>query len=157
MVGATSVFAANEPGTPGDGKSPRPNILLIIGDDIGIDVTTDMYPGLIDSLIKQYGPSGHNHPNYQMIKGRPASTPTLNRLATGGHEVHPGLGKSVLLSHTHIDSHRALCRQDGSTGLHELAVPKPSLLRPGPEGKGRLQHRGVRQVAHGGPGSYTPA
>jgi arylsulfatase A-like enzyme len=82
MVGAASVFAANEQGTPG--KSPRPNILLIIGDDIGIDATSDMYPGLIDSLVKQYGPSGHNHPNYQMIKGRPASTPTLNRLAQAG-------------------------------------------------------------------------
>ena len=51
MVGAMSLFAANEQGTPGAGKSPRPNILLIIGDDIGIDVTSDMYPGLIDSLV----------------------------------------------------------------------------------------------------------
>jgi arylsulfatase A-like enzyme len=66
------------------GTARRPNILLIIGDDIGIDATTDMYPGLIDGLIKQYGPSGHNHPNYQMIKGRPASTPTLNSLAKAG-------------------------------------------------------------------------
>jgi arylsulfatase A-like enzyme len=64
--------------------SRRPNILLIIGDDIGLDVTTDMYPGLIDSLVKQYGPSGHNHPKYQEIKGRPASTPTLNTLAKSG-------------------------------------------------------------------------
>ena len=66
------------------GTFRRPNILLIIGDDIGIDVTTDMYPGLVDSLVKQYGPSGHNHPNYQMIDGRPASTPTLNSLAKAG-------------------------------------------------------------------------
>ncbi len=64
--------------------SRRPNILLIIGDDIGLDVTTNMYPGLIDSLLKQYGPSGHNHPKYQEIKGRPASTPTLNALAQSG-------------------------------------------------------------------------
>ncbi len=84
MMGATSVFAADEPGKPGDGKSPRPNILLIIGDDIGIDVTTNMYPGLIDSLNKQYGPSGHNHPNYKMIDGSPASTPVLDSLAKGG-------------------------------------------------------------------------
>jgi arylsulfatase A-like enzyme len=62
----------------------KPNILLIIGDDIGIDATSDMYPGLIDSLVKQYGPSGLNHPKYQMIKGRPASTPTLNRLSQAG-------------------------------------------------------------------------
>jgi arylsulfatase A-like enzyme len=70
--------------TEGRAGTPRPNILLIIGDDIGIDVTSDMYPGLIDTLVNQYGPSGHNHPNYQMIKGRPASTPTLNSLAKAG-------------------------------------------------------------------------
>jgi arylsulfatase A-like enzyme len=62
----------------------RPNILLIIGDDIGVDVTSDMYPGLIDGLLKQYGPQGHNHPQYQQIKGHPASTPTLNALARAG-------------------------------------------------------------------------
>jgi arylsulfatase A-like enzyme len=83
-VGVASMFAATDPGVPGDGKSPRPNILLIIGDDIGLDVTTNMYPGLIDRLVKQYGPSGHNHPDYKMINGRPASTPTLNSLAKSG-------------------------------------------------------------------------
>ena len=83
MVGTATVFAANEQGTR-DSKVRRPNILLIIGDDIGIDVTTDMYPGLIDSLVKQYGPSGHNHPKYREIEGRPASTPTLNSLARAG-------------------------------------------------------------------------
>ncbi len=62
----------------------RPNILLIIGDDIGLDVTTDIYPGLIDNLVKQYGPSGHNHPRYKEIAGRPASTPVLDSLAKGG-------------------------------------------------------------------------
>ena len=62
----------------------RPNILLIISDDIGIDVTSNMYPGLIESLVKQYGPSGHNHPNYEEIDGRPASTPTLDALARAG-------------------------------------------------------------------------
>jgi arylsulfatase A-like enzyme len=84
MAGAVSMFAANKPGTPGDGKAKRPNILLIISDDIGMDATSDMYPGLIDSLVKQYGPSGLNHPNYKMIQGRPASTPTLNTLAKAG-------------------------------------------------------------------------
>ncbi len=73
---------AGEPGKAGE--SPRPNILLMIGDDIGIDVTSDMYPGLIDGLVKQYGPSGHNHPDYRLISGRPASTPTLNSLARAG-------------------------------------------------------------------------
>jgi arylsulfatase A-like enzyme len=84
VVGTTAMFAANEQGKPADRASRRPNILLIIGDDIGLDVTTNMYPGLIDSLVKQYGPSGHNHPDYKMINGRPASTPTLNALAKAG-------------------------------------------------------------------------
>jgi arylsulfatase A-like enzyme len=65
-------------------KSNSPNILLIIGDDIGIDVTTNMYPGMIDKLTKQYGPSGHNHPKYKEIHGRPASTPSLDTLAKRG-------------------------------------------------------------------------
>src|SRR5690606_26804151 len=67
------------------GKDPaRPNILLIISDDIGVDVTSDMTPGLIDGLLRQYGPSGHNHPRYRTTQGRPASTPSLNALAGSG-------------------------------------------------------------------------
>ena len=84
MAAATSVSAANKAGTPGVDTSKRPNILLIIGDDIGLDVTTNMYPGLIDNLVKQYGPSGHNHPKYKEIDGRPASTPVLDTLAQSG-------------------------------------------------------------------------
>jgi len=57
----------------------RPNILLIIGDDIGFDVTTDMYPGLIDQLLALYDPSYHDD-----IDGTPASTPKLNTLAQQG-------------------------------------------------------------------------
>lgn len=73
-------------GTANAQQSPtkRPNILLIISDDIGIDATSDMYPGLIDGLQQQYGPTGRNHPDAQMIKGRPASTPNLNALAREG-------------------------------------------------------------------------
>ncbi len=84
IVGSVFMFAAGEQGTAAEGKTASPNILLIIGDDIGMDVTTNMYPGLIDSLVKQYGPSGHNHPEYKMIDGRPASTPTLNSLSKAG-------------------------------------------------------------------------
>ena len=62
----------------------RPNILLIIADDIGIDVTTDMYPNLISDLLDLYGPGGHNHPNYLNIDGNPASTPVLDQLAQQG-------------------------------------------------------------------------
>jgi arylsulfatase A-like enzyme len=43
-----------------------------------------MYPGLIDGLLKQYGPNGRKHPDYQAIKGRPASTPNLNAFAQSG-------------------------------------------------------------------------
>src|SRR5512141_2910232 len=84
LIGASSMFGATPQGAAGKSQAKRPNILMIIGDDIGIDATTDMYPGLIDKLVKQYGPSGHNHQNYQMIKGRPTSTPTLNSLAKAG-------------------------------------------------------------------------
>ena len=55
-------------------------------DDIGLDVTTSMYPGLIDKLSQQYGPAGHKNPGYQSIKGRPASLPHLDR---GAAQVPP--------------------------------------------------------------------
>lgn len=62
----------------------HPNILLIIGDDFGMDVTSDMYPGLIDDLMKQYGPGGLKHPDYRKIKGSPASVPVLAQFARQG-------------------------------------------------------------------------
>lgn len=68
----------------GAGEERRPNILLIIGDDFGVDVTSEMYPGLIDALVEKYGPSGLDHPDYRTIEGKPASTPTLDRLAKQG-------------------------------------------------------------------------
>jgi arylsulfatase A-like enzyme len=61
-----------------------PNILLIIADDIGIDVTTGMYPNLITDLLTLYGPNGHNHPDYLNIDGHPASTPVLDQFAQQG-------------------------------------------------------------------------
>ena len=78
-------LSAHAPGAEATGgDATRPNILLIISDDIGLDSNTDMYPGLIDGLVKQYGPTGRNHPEYRQIDGRPASTPTLNQLAQSG-------------------------------------------------------------------------
>jgi arylsulfatase A-like enzyme len=65
-------------------QARRPNILLIISDDIGMDASSDMYPGLIDSLARQYGPAGLNHPQQQQVVGRPASTPNLNALSQAG-------------------------------------------------------------------------
>jgi arylsulfatase A-like enzyme len=62
-----------------------PNILLIIGDDVGLDITTNLYSGLIAELTALYGPSGRNNPNYTRINGRPASLPVLtDRLAKEG-------------------------------------------------------------------------
>ena len=61
-----------------------PNILLVISDDVGLDVTTGMTPGMIDGLVEQYGPSGRNHPNYSAIAGSPASTPVLDTFAQQG-------------------------------------------------------------------------
>ena len=61
-----------------------PNILLVIMDDVGMDTSSQMHPGLIEELTAQYGPQGHNHPFYRRIAGRPASTPTLNTLAQQG-------------------------------------------------------------------------
>lgn len=75
--------AAGAPAAAGT-ASQRPNILLIISDDIGMDASSGMYPGLIDGLLRQYGPAGHNHPRYREIDGRPASTPNLDALANAG-------------------------------------------------------------------------
>ena len=62
----------------------RPNILFIISDDVGLDVSTGMYPGMVEELVQQYGPEGHNHPAYQSIAGAPASTPVLAEFAREG-------------------------------------------------------------------------
>ncbi len=65
--------------------APRPpNILFIISDDIGVDASSTMYPGMIENLVRQYGPEGLKHPDYQSIKGRPAAMPNLDQLAKQG-------------------------------------------------------------------------
>ncbi|HEX6998980.1 MAG TPA: sulfatase-like hydrolase/transferase [Gammaproteobacteria bacterium] len=82
LLAWAAVVSAASAQEPSDGR--RPNILLIVSDDIGLDVTSNMYPGVIESLVEQYGPSGHGHPDYELIDGRPASTPTLDALARDG-------------------------------------------------------------------------
>ncbi|MCC6203109.1 MAG: sulfatase-like hydrolase/transferase [Gammaproteobacteria bacterium] len=77
-------FAGSQGALAQDRTAAKPNILLIIADDVGIDVTTDMYPGLIDQVMKQYGPTGHKHAHAAAIRGKPASTPRLDRLARQG-------------------------------------------------------------------------
>ena len=39
-----------------------PNILFVVMDDVGMDTSSQMHPGLIEELTAQYGPQGHNHP-----------------------------------------------------------------------------------------------
>lgn len=75
--GATAVPVSAVP--PG-----RPNILFIISDDVGLDVSTSMYPGMVEQLVDHYGPEGRNHPAYQSIAGAPASTPVLAEFARQG-------------------------------------------------------------------------
>jgi len=82
LLGANPPAGAQDSGD--STNSRRPNILLIISDDVGTDVTSNIYPGLIDNLIAKYGPAGLNHPDYTAINGRPASTPNLNQLARRG-------------------------------------------------------------------------
>jgi len=66
------------------GKSRLPNILLIIADDVGMDVVSDMYPGLIDDLLEMYDKPGFDADKLDRIDGKPASTPVLDSLAQQG-------------------------------------------------------------------------
>jgi arylsulfatase A-like enzyme len=84
------------------------NILFVIMDDVGMDTTTQMYPGLIEELTAQYGPQGYNHPFYSRIAGRPASTPTLNRLAQHG----------MAFTQTWVQSYCSPTRASILTGLY---------------------------------------
>ncbi len=59
----------------------RPNVLLIVLDDVGLDMTTGVVPGEIERMLALYGPDGHNHPDAARIDGGPASTPVLDKLA----------------------------------------------------------------------------
>jgi arylsulfatase A-like enzyme len=83
FAGMSSPFAQAQNRGP-TASVNRPNILLIISDDVGVDATANMYPRLIEDLTERYGPEGLNHPNYRSIAGRPASTPVLAELARQG-------------------------------------------------------------------------
>src|SRR5690606_3345809 len=56
LLAASAPALAASPAAVAGSNAQRPNILLVISDDIGLDANTDMYPGLIDALVKQYGP-----------------------------------------------------------------------------------------------------
>ena len=84
VVGMLTV--AGWPAMSAQNREPAraPNILLIISDDVGLDMNTGMYPGLVQAVARQYGPQGRNHPGYGVIEGHPASTPNLDRFARQG-------------------------------------------------------------------------
>ena len=64
-------------------QASRPNILLVIADDVGFDVLTDLYPGLLDEIRDIY--SARGHANAASVRGRPASSPViLDRIAHQG-------------------------------------------------------------------------
>lgn len=87
ILTAFSFWLGTSTAKEGSGKtstSRRPNILLVIADDVGMDVTTNMYPGMINDLIKKYGPTGLKHPDYRKIDGKPASTPVMDKFASQG-------------------------------------------------------------------------
>jgi arylsulfatase A-like enzyme len=85
-----------------------PNILFVIMDDVGMDTSSQMHPGLIEGLTAQYGPQGHNHPFYGRIAGRPASTPTLNTLAQQG----------IAFTQTRVQAYCSPTRASILTGLY---------------------------------------
>lgn len=84
MLASLCLATAAQAADTGKAGKRRPNILLIIGDDFGVDLTSAMYPGLIDGLVKQYGPAGLKHPDYRKINGHAAETPALAQFARQG-------------------------------------------------------------------------
>lgn len=81
LLAAAAALAAGVTAHAQEAPADRPNILLIITDDIGFDVTTGMFPGLVEDVAAHYGPEGLNHPEAARISGHPASTPVLDAFA----------------------------------------------------------------------------
>lgn len=116
----------------GHAQQSRPNILLIISDDIGMDVSTDMYPGMIDGLVEHYGPKGLNHPDYRAIDGRPASLPNLTQLASQGMRftnvwAHPfcsptraAIITGLFAAETHVTTYEDALSQNHTTFVSRL-------------------------------------
>ncbi|TIX51502.1 sulfatase family protein [Alteraurantiacibacter aquimixticola] len=84
MACAMGASVATMPAMAQSAGEQRPNILLIIADDVGLDATTGMYPGIEQEMLEAYGPEGLDHPGYLNIEGNPASTPVLDQLARDG-------------------------------------------------------------------------
>ncbi len=79
-AGALALLVGASACTQETAEAP-PNILFVVLDDVGTDMTTGVLPGEIDRMLAQYGPDGLNHPNFANIDGGPASTPVLDSLA----------------------------------------------------------------------------
>jgi arylsulfatase A-like enzyme len=131
MLKAFSILAVVLIGVLSCTKSHPPNILLVIADDVGMDVTTDMYPGLIDDLVKKYGPSGHNHPDFIKIRGRQASTPVMDRLASQGMRfasvwAHPFCSptRATLITGLYAAKTKVTTYADALSQKHETFVRK---------------------------------
>lgn len=74
----------SSPGQSSPGDPSRPNILFVVLDDVGLDMTTGIVPGETERLLQQYGPEGLGHGDYERIDGGPASMPVLDALAREG-------------------------------------------------------------------------
>jgi hypothetical protein len=88
------------------GKNRLPNILLIIADDVGLDTVTDIYPGLVDGLLENYGEDGYNLSSDKLdrIDGIPASTPVLDSLRQQGMRFSNAWAQpALLLAHPRYD------------------------------------------------------
>ena len=127
----------------------RPNILLIISDDIGLDVMTNVYPGLIDDLTRKYGASGLNHPEYRAISGRPASTPNLDQLARQGVAFTNAWAQPFCSPTRASILTGFVCCQGQCAHLRGPAGTKLYLLCEEAEGRGWIQHGTLWQMASG--------
>ena len=131
------------------GSARRPNILLVIADDIGMDVTSNLYPGMIETLAGKYGPAGLNHADYRKIEGKPASTPVLDKLASQGMRfgniwAHP------FCSPTRAAILTGLFAAKTKVVTYADALSPPAYeFRPEIEGRRRIQYGRFREMAYG--------
>ena len=82
-VAALALCAAS-PALAQQEADPRPNVLLVVLDDVGLDMTTGIVPGEVERMLALYGPEGRNHPDAARIDGGPASMPLLDAFAKEG-------------------------------------------------------------------------
>jgi hypothetical protein len=96
-----------------------PNILFVIMDDVGMDTSSQMHPGLIEGLTAQYGPQGHNHPFYGGIDADAEYAGPARR------RVHADMGAGVLFAYARVNSDGTLCCKNAGFGLCRFVVAEP--------------------------------